>query len=399
MSGKANAADKTKDIKPKISKNKPDEKETNRARDKDATRRRSSRTASPPKQRKNTKREKSNSSKGSKASSSEHMGTSRCSSPARAVSPETKAPRSSSPAPPDSPDLLALLSKSEKKVLSAVATAQDEFSTNFKALESSTKRRFAIVHTEISSVKHEQTNQAKQITEIDAKYQTRFAEMEKQLHMLSIETPLKDSPGATSSSRPWDGPIDETILRVETHARTEISLQSLKAYLDALYVDANIDPAHFTVEGSDLATRFIIQFQGAAGLAKRRLSQAVSAHREKTGKYKELSLADPLGSATRIYINPDENPQQIQTRRQTKSLGKQLRDAYPSIKLFVKQADGRICIGWSSLVSLVPSPNNSPPKLQWNLTLAQSNSVDAPAAQTRFLNSLNKEEEVEWSSI
>jgi len=131
---------------------------------------------------------------------------------------------------------------------------------------------------------------------------------------MSIVVPLLDPSSSSNNNRAWDSQIDDTILRLETHQKHDLSKTALKTYLDALYQEVNVLSDLFTIEGPALGNRFAIQFSGAPGLAKTHRDQASTSHREETGKYKELAVDDPAGASTRIYINPDENPKQIRTR-------------------------------------------------------------------------------------
>ena len=158
--------------------------------------------------------------------------------------------------------------------------------------------------------------------------------------------------------------------------------------------------------GPPLASKYVIQFKGNPGLAKNNLTQATSTHREKTGAYKTLTCKDPTQSEIRLYINPDENPQQIRTKYETKILGKLLRpDVDPQLndktKMYVQQRDGRIAINFNGLVK-VSAKFQSIPKLVWNRTLASEYNIDILELQERFhkaLQTRTRDEGVEWSSV
>ena len=137
---------------------------------------------------------------------------------------------------------------------------------------------------------------------------SRIADLEKRLHLMSTAPALRGPEEVLTSSRPFEGPIDATILRVETFKKVEITKVALKQYLDALYEDANVHPDKFTIEGEALDSRFYVQFSGTPGHAATILNQAITAHKHKSGKYRELAVNDPTGNPVRVFLNRDGNP-------------------------------------------------------------------------------------------
>ena len=102
--------------------------------------------------------------------------------------------------------------------------------------------------------------------------------------------------------------------------------------------------------------------------------------------HRELQIADPTCVWVSLYINRDENPHQAATRMLTKRCAAIAKKQYPQLaaQLFPKQRDGKICLGWKTLVSFSACPMGSPPVVKWNLTLAAANDIDAPALQQLF---------------
>ena len=314
-----------------------------------------------------------------------------------------------------SPDVMALCAESEKKLLEAVKTtvadAQIENRGFFQSLTDSHERQKRVSQKNATHVAdlRKDVNQH----EHDLQHaQQRIKSLEEKLHTMAI-APLVRKPEelAATDSRPFSGPIDSTILRVETHSRAEISLNTLKEYLDNLYSDANVKDSEFEVNGEPLGSKFVIQFLGVPGTAALKLNQALTCHKHKTGKYKELSVLDPTNQNVRILINRDENPAQVKTRRDAKTLGRIIMDAHPSLtqstsnpnpkdRLFIKQADGRVCVGFKSLAQITPSPDGSPSSIKWNLTLAVAHDIDPITIQTAFIDARTaRVEDVEWSSV
>jgi hypothetical protein len=239
-----------------------------------------------------------------------------------------------------------------------------------------------------------------------------IAELRSVLHLLRVQPPHTD-PAVTIATNGadttglWDRNIDETILKIESHNRAELARDTLKKNLDDLYVDANIGPDDFKLlDGPALANKFIVQFNGNAGLAMRNLTQATPMHKEKSGAYRNLTCKDSSGSEVRIYISPDENPHQIRTKYETKILGKLLRpDITPQLaansKIHIQQRDGRIAINHSGLVK-IHSKFQANPKLVWNRTLADEYKIDILELQDRFLKAIQnkgRDEGVEWSEV
>ena len=314
-----------------------------------------------------------------------------------------------------SPDVMALVAESEKRVLeavkSSVADAQVENRGLFQTLTDSHERHKRVtqkIATNVADLRKD-VNQH----EHDLQHaQDRIMQLEQKLHTMAV-APLVRKPDelAASDSRPFNGPVDATILRVEIHSRAEISLDTLEGYLDTLYCDANVQDTDFEVNGEPLGSKFVIQFLGAPGRAALKLNQALTCHKHKTGKYKELSVRDPTNQDVRIFINRDENPAQIKTRRDAKTLGRIIMDAHPPLlpspsnpnpkeRIFIKRADGRVCVGFKSLAQITPSPDGSPSSIKWNLTLAVAHDIDPITIQTAFIEARTaRVEDVEWSSV
>ena len=113
------------------------------------------------------------------------------------------------------------------------------------------------------------------------------------------------------------------------------------------------------------------------------------AHRDKSGKFKTLQMADPTGVYVNLYINRDENPHQSSTRMLTKRCARIIKEKLPKLdsQLFAKQRDCKICLGWKTLVSFSAAPVVSTPVIKWNLNLAASHEIDPVPLQQLFYDS------------
>ena len=74
----------------------------------------------------------------------------------------------------------------------------------------------------------------------------------------------------------------------------------------------------------------------------------------------------------------------LANRLATRKFGKIVQQWYPNTKVFVKQRDSRICIGWKTLVRLEAQADGSNTLLHWGLTLAEANGIDPHALQMEY---------------
>ena len=210
-------------------------------------------------------------------------------------------------------------------------------------------------------------------------------------------TTLIDPPA--SSGRPFDGPVDQTILQIETSKNDLIAKATLDTFISALFADANLDRDKYEIKGDDADCRFVIQFKGAASVAALNVGQARLTLRESSVKYKELSIAKPAGGSTRIFINPDKNPRMQKLEFETKRLGKIFQELHsaPGVKWHLNRTDGEISKGWTRIVKLEVEQGDSPTKIRWNLAALAETTINKEDIVAKFTSTAREKVKVDWS--
>jgi hypothetical protein len=221
-------------------------------------------------------------------------------------------------------------------------------------------------------------------------------DLQKQLHMQENATPLVDPPA--SNGRPFDGKVDQTILRLETSGKDLIAKATLTSFISDLFADANVDCSKYEIKGDDADSRFVIKFKGGAGVAARNVGQARLALRESSGKYKELSIAKPAGGNTRIFINPDKNPRMQKMEYETKRMGKIFQELYSGTKWHLNRIDGEIANHkWTPILKLEVGQGEIPTKIRWNLAALAETAIVKEDVVSKFTSTSREKVQINWS--
>jgi len=273
-------------------------------------------------------------------------------------------------------------------VKQAAEALTKNFTTVAKALDSKNEKRFSTVENSIADVEARQTALTDELEVTKGVVRKLQQTLDAQEQAVPIRDPIN------TSSRPFDGPIDVTILKLETkEMATKIEVQKL---VDALFKTANIENDKYKITGDELDNRFILRFSGAAGLAATRVNLARKTLRDESGKWLELSVETPSGSKTRAFINPDKNPKMVKTERDTKRLGGILKDSYPNIKWHLNTYDGEISKVWTPMVKVEAQPGDTESILRWNLAALAETDIDKREVVGKFSQSARNRAQVQW---
>ena len=196
--------------------------------------------------------------------------------------------------------------------------------------------------------------------------------------------------------RPFEDPVDTTILRVETYRKEIIAKTSLEDLLSTLFGTVDIEKDKYEVDADDADFKLIVKFKGSAGLAARQAEYAQRCLRDSRGKFKELKIEKPAGGETRIFVNPDRNPRTQKLIRESKQLGQIFREVYPNSKWHINRDDGEVSKGWTPIVKIEVHEGESPSRLLWNLTALSDASINREEIVSRFASSRQRPV-VTWS--
>ena len=299
----------------------------------------------------------------------------------------------------DVPDFEALMAGLRADVFKHVddnlKSTADNITSTFtgvvRALDVKVEKRFSVVEASLTDLGAAQSSLQSQYDVLKGE----IKEMLKQLHVCESGTTLEDPP--VTSGRPFDGPVDTTILRVETQSRDIIAKTTLDEFIKNLFLEANVERDKYNLIGDDTDFRFVIKFTGTAGLAARRVDQARHALRDASGKFKELSISKPAGGSTRIFINPDRNPKMQKLERETKRMGNIFKDLYKDIKWHINRIDGEISKDWKPILKLEVHPKDTPTRILWNLAALSEVDINKQDAVDKFTDFAKERSKVNWS--
>ena len=221
-----------------------------------------------------------------------------------------------------------------------------------------------------------------------------LTKVQQQLHLQENAASLTSTP--PSSGRPFDDPIDTTILRIDTFHKELIAKTTLQAFLSTLFETSNVDSDKYEVNGDDADFRHTIKFKGACGLVARNAEHAQRSLRDSCGKCKELKIGKPAGGDTRLFINPDRTPQMQKLIRESKKLGEIFKEAHPGVKWHINRNDGEISKGWTPIVKIDVQEGDIPSRLLWNLDALSDTSINREDILSRFASSRQRQP-VTWS--
>ena len=260
-----------------------------------------------------------------------------------------------------------------------------------RAHDTKCEKRFSVIENSLGELGSSQDALETNIKTL----QGEMRKMQEKLHMQETATALVDPPA--SGGRPFDGPIDATILGLETNGKDIIAKDTLASFLANLFADANIERDNFDVIGDDADSRFIIKFKGLPGVAKLHVDQARTTLRNSDGKYKELSIAKPSNGTTRIFINPDKNPRMRKLERESKRMGKVLQELYVGSKWHVNRVDGAISKGWTHILKLEVQQGDAPTKIWWNLAALSESGIVKQDVVAKFTSTARENVKVNYS--
>jgi hypothetical protein len=128
------------------------------------------------------------------------------------------------------------------------------------------------------------------------------------------------------------------------------------------------------------------------------MQQARTTLRYSSGKYKELSIDKPSGGPTRIFINPDKNPQMQKRERETKRMHKVFDELYTQKKWHSNRTDGEISNHrWIPILQLDVQEGEAPTKVRWNLAALAEADVIKEDVIAKFSSTARETVRVNWS--
>jgi hypothetical protein len=286
--------------------------------------------------------------------------------------------------------LAAVTANINSQTAALIASSSRQFVELLVSLDAKTEKRFSLLEKSVSSVSDSHDALAHQFASLSANVERLQQQM-----VVAAETPTESSV-PISSGRPFDGPVDHTIIRLETMANALVAKVALMQVLTEQFAHANISAADFELRGDPTSSKFTIKFSGPPAFAARRAAAARGSLRSDTGQWTELCAPLPAGGSVRLFLNPDRNAKQIKVERESKRLGAILSELYPAIKWRVNRSDGEVSQDWVGFAKLEVHADNLT-TLRWNLPALAASSVDKAEVTKRFHASTRQRAEVQWS--
>jgi hypothetical protein len=181
----------------------------------------------------------------------------------------------------------------------------------------------------------------------------------------------------------FDRDLDGTILRVDTHQKTEMALASISAAVTAWMGEANLSPEKFEVLGPRLGSNFVVKFSGERQLATKRAASAMGALRKQNGEWLDLRAVDADDKQIRLYVNTDKNGRMVRLEREGKKLQRAIQEGSPNAKVVFLRRDAVISFNFKAIAKIEVSPDG-PTKLLWNEKALADSGVDRAEVTKKF---------------
>jgi frataxin-like iron-binding protein CyaY len=228
--------------------------------------------------------------------------------------------------------------------------------------------------TRIGALEAASSSQKQQVTTI-----------EKELVIMEKTTTIAE----VQQNSAFDRDLDGTILRVDTHQKTEMALASVTAAVTAWMEEANLGPERFEVLGQPLGNSFVVKFAGDRPLATKRAASAMAALRRPDGSWLDLRAVDADDKQIRLYVNADKNGRMVRMEREGKKLQRAIQEGSPAAKVVFLRRDGVISFNFKAVAKIEVSPDG-PTKLLWNERTSKDSGIDQNEVTRKFNESASE---------
>ena len=217
-----------------------------------------------------------------------------------------------------------LLAASEARIQASVASASAaslcaikttisaEFGVTLKGYDEQVCEKFDEVNGKIEAM----AARLSALEDSSSSQVAQVATIAKELVIMEKTTTIAEVQQQSSFDRDLDG----TILRIDTHQKTEMALASISSAVTAWMAEANLSPEKFEVLGPRLGSNFVVKFSGERQLATKRAASAMGALRKANGEWLDLRAVDADDKQIRLYVNTDKNGRMVRLEREGKKL-------------------------------------------------------------------------------
>ena len=254
-------------------------------------------------------------------------------------------------------------------------TISQEFGTALRGYDEQVCGKFEEVHDKISAM-------AARLSALEdsSSIQTKaVASIEKELVIMEKTTTITE----VQQNSAFDRDLDGTILRIDTHQKTEMALASIQQAVTAWLAEANLSPDKFEVLGQRLGNSFVVKFTGDRPLATRRAASAMGALRKADGGWLDLRAIDADDKQIRLYVNTDKNGRMVRLEREGKKLQRAIQEGSPGTKVVFLRRDAVISFNFKAIAKIEVSPDG-PTKLSWNEKALVDTGIDKVEVTRKF---------------
>ena len=160
-------------------------------------------------------------------------------------------------------------------------------------------------------------------------------------------------------------------LRIGTHE--PVSFEALDKMVGDLIEKANVSAEHVSLGGPPLGSHFVLQFTGRPDVAARRAKQTNGALRRDNGQWEQLSVNNPAGSPTRVFIEPDKCPRQRDQENIGRGLSKACKALLPglsdhavALRKWNKKKETTVVINFKPIVIIECTSKDAEPAFWWD---------------------------------
>lgn len=299
---------------------------------------------------------------------------------------------------PTMADMLTLFEDFQRKTQATVSESQTVLARNLQGEVHGLLTKFQ------TAVQTEFQQQHSEIRELKSMWNDTEDDRQRiwtELNRINAKLATVDSaPAAAQAMREeaFDADPDPTKIRVNTQEL--IDKAALSEGIAGWLLEADLGD-HYELLGPDhgIAKNWVVQLQGAEGLAARRVRKALDLLRGADGEWRQLQATSPLGRPINLYVSKDKNQKQMATERLSKKLFTILKElsCLRGKKMHLLKREGMVCVAWKPLARIEPEASGAY-TLFWNASKVAEHGVNkAEVVESLAAASGGGADGVEWS--
>lgn len=242
-----------------------------------------------------------------------------------------------------------------KDVTDLDASIGNKVESLVRALDSSSQSRFSAIEADLTDV----NRRADKLGDEQAKMWQEIRQLRQGLAAAEVASSSHDIPPDQ-----FDRDPDLTLLRINCDELC--TKTSLLATITSWMEEASLSTEQWSLQGPEktVAKSWTLRFNGAAGLAAKRVKKCMQLLRQPDGGWRQLSVTTPTDRIVRVYADYDRSPKQKLTEMGAKRLHRAMQAVHGDKTFHLLKREGAVCLDWKQVARVAPKPDRSF-TLQW----------------------------------